>query len=235
MYARDLQGETLTFGVSGKLIMNGLVMYDRETGSLWSQVLGQGVEGVHKNTPLPVIAALQTTWQLWLAEHPGTLVLDKGGRYRTDSYASYYAGSSQGIHGGARGDLRLNPKELVLGVVLSGSTKAFPFQALDRTPVVNDSINGIPLLATFDPASRTAAAFDPVVDGVALQFRQVSAANGPRMSDLETGTLWDPITGRALEGTLAGRTLRRLPSHYEFWFSWSAFRPDTLLYAPPSN
>ncbi|MBI3286672.1 MAG: DUF3179 domain-containing protein, partial [Chloroflexi bacterium] len=35
MYARRIGGEEYTFGVSGKLIMNTLVMYDRQTGSLW--------------------------------------------------------------------------------------------------------------------------------------------------------------------------------------------------------
>ena len=52
----------LTFGVSGKLIMNGLVMYDRETGTLWSQVIGQGVDGELKGVELTTIPALQTTW-----------------------------------------------------------------------------------------------------------------------------------------------------------------------------
>jgi hypothetical protein len=41
VYAGEIEGQMLTFGVSGKLIMNGLVMYDSETGSQWSQVIGQ--------------------------------------------------------------------------------------------------------------------------------------------------------------------------------------------------
>ena len=40
MYAREIEGRELTFGVSGKLIMNALVLYDRQTDSLWSQFLG---------------------------------------------------------------------------------------------------------------------------------------------------------------------------------------------------
>ncbi|NDJ87438.1 MAG: DUF3179 domain-containing protein, partial [Chloroflexi bacterium] len=45
VYARDLNGVVYDFGVSGKLIMNTLVMYDRQTESLWSQILGEAVEG----------------------------------------------------------------------------------------------------------------------------------------------------------------------------------------------
>ena len=61
MYARSISGRTLTFGVSGKLIMNGLVMYDRESGSLWSQVVGQAVDGEFAGQELTIIPALQST------------------------------------------------------------------------------------------------------------------------------------------------------------------------------
>ena len=40
-----INGQLLDFGTSGKLYRSNLVMYDRETGSLWPQVLGQAVIG----------------------------------------------------------------------------------------------------------------------------------------------------------------------------------------------
>ena len=52
MYARTIDGEVLTFGVDGKLIFNSLVMYDRETESLWSQFLGESVDGPKLGTKL---------------------------------------------------------------------------------------------------------------------------------------------------------------------------------------
>ena len=45
MYDREVEDKELTFGVSGKLIRNVLVMYDRETESYWSQLLGEAVDG----------------------------------------------------------------------------------------------------------------------------------------------------------------------------------------------
>ncbi|HAG55000.1 MAG TPA: hypothetical protein DCL17_01190 [Dehalococcoidia bacterium] len=44
-YSRELGGRVYEFGVSDKLIMNALVMYDRETRTLWSQFLSQAVMG----------------------------------------------------------------------------------------------------------------------------------------------------------------------------------------------
>ena len=45
MYSRIVNCKEHTFGVSGKLIMNALVMYDHQTDSLWSQFLGEAVQG----------------------------------------------------------------------------------------------------------------------------------------------------------------------------------------------
>ncbi|MCH8901913.1 MAG: DUF3179 domain-containing protein, partial [Chloroflexi bacterium] len=92
VYDRRVAGETLEFGVSGKLVMNDLVMYDRQSNSLWQQILGEGIDGRYKGTRLTLVPATQTTWAQWRAIHPDTLVLDKNGGYSSDSYAGYYSG-----------------------------------------------------------------------------------------------------------------------------------------------
>ena len=76
--------------MSGKLIMNALVMYDRQTDTLWSQFLSRGVRGPLSGTQLEILPSLQTTWDQWYQLHPDTQLLDKGGRYNTDSYEGYY-------------------------------------------------------------------------------------------------------------------------------------------------
>ena len=230
MYAREVNERVLTFGVSGKLIMNGLVMYDRETGSLWSQVIGQGVDGRLQGTELGIIPALQTTWERWVSAHPTTLVLDKRGRYGSDSYEGYYSDSSLGILGQSREDDRLYPKEFVVGVRADGRAKAYPFSELDKTPVVNDVFNDVPLLVTFDSDSATGVVFDPVVGGRRLNFEEVRISEEFLMKDLETGTTWDPLTGVARDGPLEGTALEMVASHYEFWFAWKDYRPQTELY-----
>lgn len=154
----------LTFGVSGKLIMNGLAMFDRETNSLWAHITGQAVEGSLKGTPLTIVPAVQTTWQEWVSAHPDTLVLDKRGSYRSDPYGSYYAGSSKGIIGESVKDGRLHSKELVVGVTIGGRSKACPFSRLAGTPVVNDLVDGVPLVVIFDLGSGTGVVYDPMVD-----------------------------------------------------------------------
>ena len=99
MYSRIIDGSEYTFGVSGKLIMNVLVMYDHQTRTLWSQFLGRGVEGELTGVDLDVLPVTQTTWDAWKTLHPDTKVLDKRGRYRTDSYLGYYGSGQTGVIG----------------------------------------------------------------------------------------------------------------------------------------
>ena len=76
--------------MSGKLIMYALVMYDRQTDTLWSQFLSRAVRGSLSDTQLEIMPSLQTTWEQWYQLHPDTQLLDKGGRYNSDSYERYY-------------------------------------------------------------------------------------------------------------------------------------------------
>jgi hypothetical protein len=65
VYAREVNGKTLTFGVSGKLIRNSLVMFDRETGTLWSHLTGEALDGPLIGNDLKQVLSEQTTWGRW--------------------------------------------------------------------------------------------------------------------------------------------------------------------------
>ena len=227
-----MKGETHTFGVSGKLIMNALVMYDHQTDTLWSQFLSRGVKGPLAGQPLEIIPSVQTTWDQWLRLHPETLVLDKRGGYQRDTYESYYRGGSAGILGEANKDRRLPGKELVVGLDLEGSAKAYPFSIISSEPVINDVFRGEAVVVTFEPISETGGVFRSQVDGQSLTFHGIpDAGDGiTLMRDQQTGSTWQAVTGRAIDGPLAGTALQRLPSHYSFWFAWSDFHPDTELF-----
>ena len=97
--------------MSEKLIMNGLVLYDHQSNTLWSQFLSRGVKGFLVNKELEIVPAVQTSWRQWLNLLPNTLVLDKRGSY--DVYDSYYSGGSTGIIWEFNKDGRLPKKELV--------------------------------------------------------------------------------------------------------------------------
>ena len=232
MYGRTGDGVVHTFGVSGKLIMNALVMYDHQTNTLWSQFLRKGVKGPLAGQELEVIPVTQTTWALWRELHPDTLVLDKKGRYQGDTYTFYYGDSRAGVLGESRKDDRLDKKELVLGVDIETKTKAYPFRVLEKELVVNDTVQGSDILVFFDNTTDTALAFDSNVEGRALTFSIEGEPDGAAtvLVDAETGSRWLAFTGRAVEGELKGAVLGRVLSHLSFWFAWKDWNPDTELY-----
>ena len=212
--------------------MNALVMYDKETGSLWSQFLGQAVRGKFLGRLLEPIPLTMTTWARWVEEHPDTLALDKnGGFYSRDSYESYYdSNRSVGVIGQKNKDERLENKDLVLGVGFDDGPKAYPFEVLRRVRIVNDAILGQPALVYFDDTADTAFAYESTVDGRQLTFRLTGEDDEEYLVDNETGTKWVPFTGTAFEGEFAGRRLERIHSTASFWFAWTDFYPDTELF-----
>lgn len=236
MYDREIDGNVHSFGVSGKLIMNVLVMYDRETETLWSQLLGEAVEGPLTGTKLDYVESLQTTWAEWKELYPDTVALRKSFAGARDTYDSYYASDRAGVLGEFNSDDRLYTKQFVVGVILGDAPKAYPFSQLSDELVVNDELNGQPLLVVFDPDSATGAVFGRDVDGQTLTF-ELNVAGGlddARLVDVETGTIWSAFTGDALEGPLAGAALERVRSTSSFWFGWKDFHPDTEVYGVDS-
>ena len=217
--------------------MNALVMYDHQTETLWSQFLARGVKGPLAGVALDSVPVLQTSWQTWRALHPDTLVLDKEGPYRIDSYqddayGSYYRDNKAGVLGETVDDDRLRRKDLVLGIEAGGHNKAYPFGVLEGQPVLNDSVSGSDVLVFFDDASGTALAYDRHLGDRVLTFRADGNSAGAQtvLVDEETGSRWLALTGRAIEGELKGEQLVRLPSHLSFWFAWKDWNRDTELY-----
>ncbi|MBV7339562.1 DUF3179 domain-containing protein [Chloroflexi bacterium TSY] len=164
MYARTVENpttgaeETLTFGVSGKLIMNVLVMFDNETDTYWSQLLGEALEGSLAGAKLTPIAAVQTTWDEWKKLYPETKALRTGRTGGYDQYAGYYKSGSAGVLGEASQDDRVPGKELVAGAVLDEQPVAYPHSVLAAELAVNDTVQEKPVAVFFDPRTATAVA-----------------------------------------------------------------------------
>lgn len=75
MYARRAADRELTFDFADGLLDNNLLIVDRETSSVWSQLHGKAVIGELEGTPLEVVPSMQTTWKFWRERHPDTRVM----------------------------------------------------------------------------------------------------------------------------------------------------------------
>jgi len=237
VYDREItKNQVLTFGVSGMLYRNGLVMYDRETRSLWSQILGRAISGDYITTQLVFIPAMHTDWQTWKNLHPDTKVIQPG-LYGNDPYASYYKSQAEGVvgegllGGGLDRGSDIYPKEYVLGVRLNGEEKAYPFSVLNKKPVINDTVGGVPVAIFFDKETLSGTVFDRrTADDTVLTFSPVSTGT---VQDSETGSRWQSLSGTAIDGSLANTSLAAVPFTYAFYFGWIDYHPDSQIYKIP--
>ena len=239
MYSRELDGKTYTFGVSGKLWRDALVMYDHQTRTLWSHITGEAIEGALKGKRLTVLSSMpRIAWKEWKQHYPETKVLSVsyGPRHqeqrmeerRRDNYAHYHASPETGISGTEYTDARLENKALVVGVRINDNTyHAYPFAHFEGKPVLNDQVDELPVLAFRDANSQATSVFLRTVDGQPLTFE---ATSGYYAKDTQTGTRWNLITGEAVEGELKGKHLERLPSVNVYWFAWARYYPETTVH-----
>ncbi len=245
-FDRRLDGRVLDFGTTGKLRFSDLVMYDRQTESWWQQITGEAIVGDLTGKRLTMLPAQIVSWETFSRTFPKGKVLSRNTGFPRSYGRNPYVGyddvnSSPFLYAGPR-DARLRPMERVLTVSLGGEDVAYPFTALERNPVVNDTVGGVPIVVLYvkgvasalDKSSiadsrdvGTGAVFRRQLDGRTLTFRR----RGEAIVDGETGSTWT-ILGEATAGALRGKKLTPVVSGQHFWFSWAVFKPKTRIYKP---
>jgi len=239
VYVRPtVEGKPLSFGVSGKLWKDALIMYDRETFSLWSHVTGTAVKGKLTGMRLRLYPAIHTTWTEWKQLYPDSLVLDKRTGLSLEGtrnvYEPYFANPSQlGIFGTENPDKSLPGKEFVIGLTLDMVAVAYPYRHLSRQPLVNETVDGRAVVVVFSAETATGVVFSRKLANRTLTFTNLRREGKSLViDDVETQSTWRALSGEAVRGRLAGTRLEQLPSTIGFWFAWKGFYPDTLVWKP---
>lgn len=152
-------GKDFTFGVSGLLYNSDVLLYDRQTESLWSQIRKQAIAGPLKGERLQQILLEHTSWSDWRARYPKTKVLSQDTGYPRDYSRSPYEGyeqSPQIMFEVTATDGRFHPKEWVIGVEINGIFKAYPFSQLPKgLGELLDKVGGQNIRVVFDHANRS--------------------------------------------------------------------------------
>ena len=133
---------------------------------------------------------------------------------------------------GAAGDLSwMKDDSLVMGYVSGEDTYAYPINVLNMHEIVNDVINGVPVLITYCPLCFSGAVYDRELDGKLLTFGNTSALyqSDLVMYDHQTGSYWFQAAGEAVVGELTGSRLNLLPSFTMAWGEWKRLYPQTQL------
>ena len=121
-------------------------------------------------------------------------------------------------------------RTLVAGLSIDKAAKAYPVEALERQRLIIDQLGGTPIFLVIGEDNKSVRAFAREIDGRELEFFLKPGASPIQLLDGETGSTWD-FAGRAIDGPLAGRELKRIQVLKDYWFDWKIYHPDTAYYA----
>lgn len=225
VFDRRVDGRVLTFGTSGKLADDALVMYDRETESEWKQPLGKAINGPLDGHELSVVPATVISWEQFQSEYPDGIVLQPvhGGNgdsrgespraiYEMAPYERYDAAEGFGLKE-MRGNGRdrswdredIDAKTEVLGITHDGDAVGYPVEQVQNAGgAVTDTVGGLDVLVV-SSGDDIHAFEDP---GYEFELRE-----GMLYGD---EAKWDATTGRSDDG----RTLARVPTRRLYAFAW---------------
>ena len=240
-YDRRVGDRVLDFGTSGELFNSSLVMYDRQTESLWSHYTGQAVVGHLTGSELDLIPVQTVSFENFLSTYPQghVLSLDTGYSrpYGQNPYEFYDSSSRPFLFSGPFDD-RLEPLARVVALRAEGEGAVIPLDVLAERHIVPFTFAGRELVALFEPG--TASALDsPLIEegrdvgatGVfvrSLDGRPLELSASPEggFVDAGTGAAFD-ILGQPTGGS--GTALEPVEHLDTFWFAAAAFYPDAEI------
>ena len=118
--------------------------------------------------------------------------------------------------------------EPVIALDVNGQARAYPLQIMTYHEIVNDTVGGVPVAATFCPLCNSAIVFDRRLGDRRFTF---GVSGNLRNSDLimwdrQTETWWQQFTGEAIVGELAGNQLTYIAASITSWADFKAAFPD---------
>jgi hypothetical protein len=231
VYSPFVNGKKASFTLVGMGHFNAM-FEDVATGSWWQQATGKVVAGPLKGTALTELTSRQLTLAAWLREYPYSQVMQPDPSFNEDynDLAGYDRGT---IKGGfeKRDSASWKRKSWVVGVTLNNTSKAYDWNELVKTKVINDLIEGLPVVLALEKDTASFHVYDRLVNGLILNFDK---GNDDVFIDENTRSTWN-MDGLCVAGTMKGQQLNRVQSYQEFWHSWSTFHPNTTKYENNAN
>ena len=239
-FLSTVDGEPLSFGVSGLLRYSNMIMYDRKTESWWQQATGEAVAGLHTGKRLEMVPALTVSFGQAKASFPGAKVLSRvTGHirpYGTNPYEGYDSRETPFLYRGPDTGPGLGMLEQVIMVQEGDEHQAVSYSRLMQERAVHFVLQERPIVVLWVPGTVSALdsrriaegrdigsanAFYAELDGLPLSFAYKDGV----FVDSVSKTSWNGL-GEAVEGRMKGSSLDPAPAVQHFWFSYNAFSQD---------
>ena len=109
-------------------------------------------------------------------------------------------------------------REPVMVIEVNGAAKAYPLNMLSFHEIANDSLAGIPIVATYCPLCNSGIVYDRRLTYKGTPYLLEFDVSGMLrktdmvMADCQTESWWQQLMGKAIVGELAGAELKVIPS-----------------------
>lgn len=223
MYSRNVAGKIRDFGVTGKLWHGVLVMFDRQTGSYWTQIDGRSIKGDSTGTSLEHLPSSFTTYGAWREAHPDTLVLQKSEEDKLTSgsrYADYYRRSDLFMDRLAEGlGDTLEGKDMVYGLRHGDDALAIPMAELEPGQLINTQLGAEPITIMLHSWTGEVRAVSRKVEGKTLSFNLIEDSEPTEMLRDQKG-----------KRNYAVKDLKAIRVDQAFWYAWARTVKHTKIY-----
>ncbi|MCP4226146.1 MAG: DUF3179 domain-containing protein [Actinomycetia bacterium] len=197
VHRREVGGTEIVFGNQGALWGNAMTWWDTDTGSVWSQPLGEAILGPRTGERLELLTSSLSTWADWKEANPDTLALD--------------------VPSGADG---FDLETMVIVVELGPESTAFPVPELRQTSVANGIVDDVPVAVVIEPETDRWKVFSRQLDNEVIELihidGELAEVGGDRRFDI----------GRGLPTDGSDQALDQLPGFTSFPGDYITFFPD---------
>jgi hypothetical protein len=203
VHRREINGEEVVFGNQGALWGSARTWWDHDTGSVWSQPLGEAIMGPLTGTRLELIPSQLLPWSEWIEEHPDTLALNAPAL--PDAFSL---------------------DQMAIVVELGHDSAAYVVDDLRIFPVVNSEVAGLPIAVVLVPGTDKWAVFSRQLEARVVELEWDDGA----LAAVDGDSRYDPLRGLTLSGL--GDDLGRLPAFTSFPRDYVTFFPDGAFWTP---
>lgn len=131
--------------------------------------------------------------------------------------------------------IELAAPEHVIGVKVGDEARAYPIRFLNYHDVVNDTLSEKPIAVAWSALAEAASAMErTLADGTTLSFGSAGLVYQGVivLYDLETESLWAPLTRQCVAGESVGKSLTPIQATVTTWETWKKMQPNTTAAFP---
>jgi len=216
------------------------LMRDKETGTWWQQITGKAIYGPMRGSVLELEPSDELSFGEWKQEVTDGKVLAQVPKYVKEYDSNWEPDVAKLPVVVSFPGTELKSRDVVVGLVINGSSRAYPWESIVKQTPVMDRVGGTPLLVAVGPDNKSFRVFISRVDGKDTEFflkgdEPSASKNEPKSSspwtlvDSGTASEWN-FQGCAVAGPSQGKCLERVPALKDYWFDWRNYHPETTIY-----